>query len=278
MKKLSKPADVLLSYLNEYQITISQLAKEIKLSQSIVRQLTMGKAKISLNTAARLAKYFGTTIQFWMDLQSAFDLAELKNDAALNDILKGIVKAKKPKNPPPKAEKAEKPAVKKGRAQKEQTADAPIPAPAKRGRKAAAVAVAADSAPKTRGRKPAEAKAAEEPAKPGRKPRAKKEETASAAVTAKAEPKKRGRKPKAKPAEEPELQKVFKPRVELIKKKDLEKPAEEFRTDYSASDEPAFSSDADSDSQTSSDQGQPNNFDFFSHSGDDENHDDSGNL
>jgi addiction module HigA family antidote len=260
MKKLSKPADALQSYLKDYQISIAQLAKEIKLSQSIVRQLTMGKAKISLNTAARLAKYFGTTIEFWTDLQYASDRGELKGDAALNDILKDIVKAKKPKEPPKKAGKAEKVAVKTGPAKNEKTADAPDPA--KRGRKAATVAE--DSAPKTRGRKPAEAKAAEEPAKPARKPRAKKEETAAAAAaTVKAEPKKRGRKPKAKPAEEPELQKVFKPRVELIKKKDLEKPLEEPWVDDSDSDDsPVFSSFE----PGSSDQGQTN---------DEENHDDS---
>jgi addiction module HigA family antidote len=262
MKKLSKPADALQSYLKEYQVTISQLAKDIKLSQSIVRQLTMGKAKISLNTAARLAKYFGTTQQYWTDLQYAFDLGELKNDAALNDVLKDIIKAKKPKDPPKKAAKAkaEKPVAKKGRAKKEKAADAP--APAKRGRKPAAAP--ADTAPKTRGRKPAEAKAAEGTVKPGRKPRAKKAETASAAVTVKSEPKKRGRKPKAKPVEEPDLQKVFKPRIELIKKKDLEKSAEEPWAEKSTLDDSTFFSN--SEFNSSSDKGQL--------SGDD-NHDDS---
>jgi hypothetical protein len=44
----------------------------------------------------RLSKYFGTTIQYWVDLQNAYDLAELENDTELNEALKKIQKAKKP--------------------------------------------------------------------------------------------------------------------------------------------------------------------------------------
>lgn len=96
------PGDVLKGLLDEYQIHISQLANDIGLSVSAVRQIVANKAKISLHIAKRLSKYFNTTIAYWVELQNAFDLAELEKDTELTEIIKSIPKAKKaspPKEP-----------------------------------------------------------------------------------------------------------------------------------------------------------------------------------
>ena len=45
--------------------------------------------------AVRLAKYFGNTYQYWLDLQTQYDLAELQKDTAFTDAVKKIAKAKK---------------------------------------------------------------------------------------------------------------------------------------------------------------------------------------
>jgi addiction module HigA family antidote len=84
------------NYLDAYQLSPGKLAEDIGLSASAVRNVLINKAKISLNVAVRLAKYFGTTVQYWVDLQNVYDLAEMEKDAELNESLKKISKAKKP--------------------------------------------------------------------------------------------------------------------------------------------------------------------------------------
>jgi addiction module HigA family antidote len=90
------PGDVLRDLLDEYQINPTQLAEDIQMSVSAIRQIVSSKAKISLHIAKRLSKYFNTTVQYWVELQNIFDLAELEKDTELAEIIKQIPKAKKP--------------------------------------------------------------------------------------------------------------------------------------------------------------------------------------
>jgi addiction module HigA family antidote len=104
------PGAVLQSYLDEYQLVPGKLAEAVKLSQSAIRQVVIGKTRISVPVALRLAKYFGTTPEYWIDIQNQYDLSEAGKDSELTAILKGIAKAKKPA--PKKADKAAAPAKK----------------------------------------------------------------------------------------------------------------------------------------------------------------------
>jgi addiction module HigA family antidote len=97
------------SFMDAYQIGVAKLSGDIGLSPSAIRQIISGKLKISTANALKLSRYFGNPVQYWIDLQNQYDLAELEQDAELNEILKKIPKAKKA--PPPKA--AEKPAAAK---------------------------------------------------------------------------------------------------------------------------------------------------------------------
>jgi addiction module HigA family antidote len=116
MPKIQSPGAVLNALLDKYQLNPTALARDIKLSQSAVRQITIEKAKISVSIALRLAKYFGTTAKYWLDIQSAYDLAEAEKDPKLSDIIKTIVKVKAPapaaKKAPAPAKKGAKPAAK----------------------------------------------------------------------------------------------------------------------------------------------------------------------
>jgi addiction module HigA family antidote len=132
-KSVALPGAVLKSKLDEFQLNPTKLAKEIKLSQSAVRQIAIGKTKITVAVALRLAKYFGTTADYWLDIQKAYDIAEAAEDSKLKAILQTINKVKKPATAPkpapvkkaaakkaPPAKKAVKPgkAPAKGRRQK----------------------------------------------------------------------------------------------------------------------------------------------------------------
>jgi hypothetical protein len=73
--------------------------------------LVIGKSKVTIPTALRLAKYFGQTPAYWLDLQREADLDEASKDKELQDTLKAIPKATKPAVP--KQGIAEKPTKKK---------------------------------------------------------------------------------------------------------------------------------------------------------------------
>ena len=97
MPKTTKtPGSVLVSFMNEYQLNPFSLSKAISLSPSAVRLMVIGKAKITVQTALRLAKFFGQTPDFWLDLQREADLKDAADDKELSAVLKTIAKAKKP--------------------------------------------------------------------------------------------------------------------------------------------------------------------------------------
>jgi len=110
------PRSVLASLMEEYQLNPFSLSKKINLSHSSVRLIANGKSKVTVPTALRLAKYFGQTPEYWLDLQQAAELAEAKKDTELMAVIKSLPKAKKPTSTAKKQSKA-KPAKKttKGR-------------------------------------------------------------------------------------------------------------------------------------------------------------------
>jgi len=109
MPKSQTPATVLQSLMDEYQLNPFSLSKEIHLSHSAVRLLAIGKSKVTVPTALRLAKLFGQTPDFWLDLQREADINEALKDNELQDVLGSIPKAKKPAAPKPgTAEKSNK--------------------------------------------------------------------------------------------------------------------------------------------------------------------------
>jgi addiction module HigA family antidote len=99
-KSAQTPSSVLIALMEEYQLNAFSLSKEIDLNQSSVRQLVTGKSKVKVPTALRLAKYFGQSPDYWLDLQREADFKEAQNDKKLMAIVKGIPKAKKPNAKP----------------------------------------------------------------------------------------------------------------------------------------------------------------------------------
>lgn len=73
------PGDVLKEeFLVPYAITAYRLSKDIGIPQTRISQILKGKRRITADTSLRLAKYFGTTAQFWLGLQNDFDIEEEK--------------------------------------------------------------------------------------------------------------------------------------------------------------------------------------------------------
>ena len=72
---LIHPGEILQEeFLEPMGITQYRLAKGIKVSARRINEIVKGKRSISADTALRLARFFGTTAQIWLNLQSHFDL------------------------------------------------------------------------------------------------------------------------------------------------------------------------------------------------------------
>jgi addiction module HigA family antidote len=77
MKKLNPihPGEVLLEeFLKPMAISQYRLAKDISVPARRINEIVHGKRSITADTALRLGRYFGTSAQFWMNLQDHFDL------------------------------------------------------------------------------------------------------------------------------------------------------------------------------------------------------------
>jgi addiction module HigA family antidote len=69
------PGEILLEdFLNPMAITRYRLAKSIGVPQRRIDEICAGKRAITADTAMRLARFFGTDAQSWMNLQAGYDL------------------------------------------------------------------------------------------------------------------------------------------------------------------------------------------------------------
>ena len=84
------PGEILGDELQEIGISAKKLADVIEVPPNRVYQLLAGKRSMTADTALRLGQYFGMTADFWMNLQSAYelDLARVQVGKAIERIPK----------------------------------------------------------------------------------------------------------------------------------------------------------------------------------------------
>jgi len=74
------PGEILLEeFLEPMGISQYRLSKDISVPPRRINEIVHGNRAVSANTALRLAKYFEVTPQFWLNLQSHYDL-EVEKD------------------------------------------------------------------------------------------------------------------------------------------------------------------------------------------------------
>ncbi|HDQ04317.1 MAG TPA: addiction module antidote protein, HigA family [Deltaproteobacteria bacterium] len=84
------PGEILLEdFLKPMGITQYRLAKSLGVSQRRIGEIITGKRAITADTALRLARFFGTDAQSWMNLQSHYEL-EKTRDAAEEIIIRKV--------------------------------------------------------------------------------------------------------------------------------------------------------------------------------------------
>jgi len=76
-------------FLAPMGVSVYALANAIKVPRSRVNDVVLGRRAITADTALRLARYFATTPEFWVNLQAHYDL-EIAKDSSRQRIEKEV--------------------------------------------------------------------------------------------------------------------------------------------------------------------------------------------
>jgi antitoxin HigA-1 len=75
------PGEILLEeFIKPARLSMSQLAAALQVPANRISQICNGARSITAETALRLARYWGTTPQFWMNLQARYDLEKAQDE------------------------------------------------------------------------------------------------------------------------------------------------------------------------------------------------------
>ena len=92
MKRLAPihPGEVLNEdFLKPLGLTQYRLAKQLSVPPRRINEIVHGKRAITADTALRLARFFGTSERFWLNLQTGYDL-EMERDRLGNRLPKEV--------------------------------------------------------------------------------------------------------------------------------------------------------------------------------------------
>jgi addiction module HigA family antidote len=77
------PGEILqLEFLEPLNITPYRLSKDIGVSQTRISEILSGNRSVTADTALRLSRYFGNSPQFWLNLQTQYDLRQALEENA----------------------------------------------------------------------------------------------------------------------------------------------------------------------------------------------------
>lgn len=84
---LIPPGEILLAeFMEPFGISQTRLAGDLDIPQSRIADIIKGKRGITVDTAMRLSVYFSTTVKFWLNLQSNYDIEKAERSGAFEII------------------------------------------------------------------------------------------------------------------------------------------------------------------------------------------------
>jgi addiction module HigA family antidote len=84
------PGEILLEeFLKPMNISQNKIAKDINVPARRINEIVQGKRGVTANTALRLGHYFGMSPQFWINLQTHYDL-EVESDKFANKLKREV--------------------------------------------------------------------------------------------------------------------------------------------------------------------------------------------
>ena len=82
------PGEILLEeFMKPLVISQNRLARDLKVPPRRINEIVHGRRGITIDTALRLARHFGTSVEFWINLQTHYEL-EVAEDNKLTDRVK----------------------------------------------------------------------------------------------------------------------------------------------------------------------------------------------
>jgi addiction module HigA family antidote len=66
--------------MDDFGLTMNQLAKALRVSPNRITAIIHGTRGITAETAMRLARYFGTSVQMWMNLQAHYEMEVARDE------------------------------------------------------------------------------------------------------------------------------------------------------------------------------------------------------
>ena len=87
---LITPGEILKEeFMEPLGLSANMLAIKLKVPANRISEIINGRRAISANTALRLSRYFGNSAEFWMNLQTNYDLDREKRESL--DVIQGSV-------------------------------------------------------------------------------------------------------------------------------------------------------------------------------------------
>ena len=80
LKRAVHPGQILKDELEEFGVTPTEFARQIDVPPNRVSQIIQGKRSLTGDTALRFGHWFGVDPQFWLNLQSHFDLVRAERE------------------------------------------------------------------------------------------------------------------------------------------------------------------------------------------------------
>lgn len=77
-------------YLEPLDMSVNALAKALRVDATRMNDIVRERRRITADTAERLARYFGTAPQFWMNLQATYDLKEFEASEEAAEIARDV--------------------------------------------------------------------------------------------------------------------------------------------------------------------------------------------
>ena len=74
------PGEILKETLDDLGLSMNRLAQEIKVPANRISAIVAGQRAITGETALRLARYFGTTPAYWINMQAHYDLETARDE------------------------------------------------------------------------------------------------------------------------------------------------------------------------------------------------------
>lgn len=85
------PGEVLLEeFMKPLGISQNRLARDLKVPPRRINEIVHAKRGITIDTALRLARHFGTSVEFWINLQTHYELEVAEDNKLVETISKEV--------------------------------------------------------------------------------------------------------------------------------------------------------------------------------------------